>query len=965
MDSEALPAFFQTLQKACLPGVWSKGVAWARDKRVQLDSRTAEEIVLRVRVPDRPVAAKVSLWPADEDYFCDCDDRADPCPHVAAAISALKNGLEAPSGAASPGEAASSQGPAPGISYRFNRAGKALRFERFIGEARLSESLVSVVGGIQSGRITEFQKLAPTQDDFAVDRALGSARGNALDRTTSVRLLSALRGSNAVTLDGLAVQAAPSIRGIHAEVRDDGPGFRLVGVEDQTITEVFENGIVLCGSLLRILEDPGLTREERQLLQPPGKWFSPQEAPVLVSEIIPGLERKLQVRIVSRKLPQVSPELASAPPRIVLELETLAGERLGVIPKLQYASPYSAKAPEMERQLARKLQSELQLGLGQRTEFQGLAAVEFVKRAGAWELSGVGAQAFAIEPGLVADFAAGARDFSLGFKTASGKSADPSAVFRAWREGEAYVPLLGGGYAPLPQDWLARFGPRIEKLLLAQEEIAGKLASHFLPELAFLSDELHARTDASLRALRSRLESFDSIPQAKLPSGLKAELRHYQRQGVNWLCFLRDSGMGALLADDMGLGKTLQALCAIQGRTLVVSPTSVLYAWKEQIERFRPDLRVSLYSGASRKLDPQADITLTSYGILRLDREALVAQGWQTAILDEAQTIKNPESKVAQAAHRIQAQFRVTLSGTPVENSMEDLWSQFQFLNPGLLGSRSEFQDEFASPIARGDAAAAARLRAKIKPFLLRRLKRDVAPELPPRTEVVLQCELSDPERELYDALLASSRKEVLEKLEQGGSVFGALEMLLRLRQACCHPSLVPGQKSPSSSKLELLAESLESSVAQGHRALVFSQWTSFLDLIEPKLKAMNLAFLRLDGSTSDRQKVVQEFQDPEGPRVMLISLKAGGTGLTLTAADHVFLMDSWWNPAVEDQAADRAHRIGQENPVLVFRMISHGTVEERILELQKRKQALSGAVLEGAAGVSSLTREDLLSLFD
>jgi SNF2 family DNA or RNA helicase len=303
------------------------------------------------------------------------------------------------------------------------------------------------------------------------------------------------------------------------------------------------------------------------------------------------------------------------------------------------------------------------------------------------------------------------------------------------------------------------------------------------------------------------------------------------------------------------------------------------------------------------------------------------------------------------------------LSGTPVENSMEDLWSQLQFLNPGILGSKKEFQEEFVTPIGKGDETVAKKLRVRIKPFVLRRMKRDVAPELPPRTEVVLNCQLSESERELYDSLMASGRKEVMEKLQEGGSVFHALEMLLRLRQACCHPNLVPGQSAESSSKLDLLADTLESTLAQGHRALVFSQWTSFLDLIGPRLTKMGISFSRLDGSTNNREKVVAEFQDPQGPSVMLISLKAGGVGLTLTAADHVFLMDSWWNPAVEDQAADRAHRIGQENPVLICRLITENTLEEKILELQKKKLELSQSVLEGTAQAVSLTRDDILAL--
>jgi SNF2 family DNA or RNA helicase len=422
----------------------------------------------------------------------------------------------------------------------------------------------------------------------------------------------------------------------------------------------------------------------------------------------------------------------------------------------------------------------------------------------------------------------------------------------------------------------------------------------------------------------------------------------------------------------MGLGKTLQAICVLKGNCLVVCPTSVLSAWSEQIARFRPGVAVTVYHGAGRELPNKADatsVTLTTYAILRLDRDELSSRAWDTIVLDEAQTVKNPSSQVARAAHSLKGAFRIALSGTPVENRLDDLWSQFQFVNPGLLGSRTTFQQEFGAAIARGDAGAATRLRKRIQPFLLRRLKRDVAKELPPRTETVLHCELDESERELYDSILAASRREVLEKLEQGTSVFAALEMLLRLRQAACSPALVPGSGASSgsgsapSSKLKLLSENLSESIDLGHRALVFSQWTSMLDLIEPVLQAQGIAFLRLDGSTRDRESVVTRFQAQDGPPVLLISLKAGGTGLTLTAADHVYLMDPWWNPAVEDQAADRAHRIGQENPVLIQRLVARDTVEDRILRLQRRKQELAGAVLEGSGQVATITREDLLEL--
>jgi SNF2 family DNA or RNA helicase len=412
----------------------------------------------------------------------------------------------------------------------------------------------------------------------------------------------------------------------------------------------------------------------------------------------------------------------------------------------------------------------------------------------------------------------------------------------------------------------------------------------------------------------------------------------------------------------MGLGKTLQALATFGPRTLVVAPTSLLANWRDELARFRPELEVHTYHGADRELEDRAPVTLTTYALLRRDAEKLAAIPWELVVLDEAQAIKNPDSQTARAAFALRAERRTALTGTPVENRLEELWSEMHFLNPGLLGGRADFDSRVAKPIASGEPGAAQQLRERLRPFVLRRRKAEVAPELPPRTDLVLHCVLSDAERAVYDAVRAATTPEVLEKLAHGGSVMEALEALLRMRQACCHPRLVPGQQLDASAKLELLADRLETVAADGHKALVFSQWTSLLDLVEPRLREAGLDFVRLDGSTRDRGEVVARFQSENGPPVFLISLRAGGTGLNLTAADHVFLLDPWWNPAVEDQAADRAHRIGQERPVLVHRLVAQDTVEERILALQESKRALASAALDGGAG-GELTREDLLAL--
>jgi SNF2 family DNA or RNA helicase len=538
------------------------------------------------------------------------------------------------------------------------------------------------------------------------------------------------------------------------------------------------------------------------------------------------------------------------------------------------------------------------------------------------------------------------------------------SVVRAWQAGDAWVPLVGGGLAPLPADWLARFGDRVADLLAARRE-DGELPTCVLPDLGSLCEDLDQPPPPALDRLAPLLEDGGDIPESPLPEDLTVPLRSYQRRGVDWLRFLGDAGLGALLADDMGLGKTLQALCAVRGRALVIAPTSVLSNWADEAARFRPSLRVETYHGPGRALDPSADLTLTSYAILRLDAEPLARVEWDTVVLDEAQAIKNPQSQSARAARGLRARTRIALTGTPVENHLEELWSQIHFLNPGLLGGRRDFAERVARPIAAGDREAADRLRRRLRPFLLRRLKRDVASELPPRTEVVLRCVLDDEERRLYEGIHAATRRDVVAKLSAGGNVLEALEALLRLRQAACHAALVPGQTADTSSKIELLLERLEQAAEDGHRALVFSQWTGLLDLVEPHLRERHIAFTRLDGSTRDRGAVVAAFQAEDGPPVMLVSLRAGGTGLNLTSADHIFLLDPWWNPAVEDQAADRAHRIGQTRPVMVHRLVARDTVEERILALQDRKRELARAAVEETDPAKRLSRDELIALLE
>jgi SNF2 family DNA or RNA helicase len=354
-----------------------------------------------------------------------------------------------------------------------------------------------------------------------------------------------------------------------------------------------------------------------------------------------------------------------------------------------------------------------------------------------------------------------------------------------------------------------------------------------------------------------------------------------------------------------------------------------------------------------------------------MDLEELKGKNWGYAILDEAQFIKNPESQTARAARQLRSRHRLCLTGTPVENRLEELWSLFRFLMPGFLGSIDAFRDRFARPIELGDRRAQEALRRRVRPYVLRRLKQQVARELPPLTDIVVRCEMSPEQRKVYEAVRLAAREDVWRAIsERGaqGATFHILEALLRMRQACCDPSLLPGDAGAGAGacKLDRLDELLVEILCADHKALIFSQWTSLLDRVETRLKELGIAWVRLDGATRDRQGVIDAFQSKDGPPVFLLSLKAGGTGLNLTAADYVVHLDPWWNPAVQQQATDRAHRIGQDKPVVSCRLIAENSVEERILELQDAKRALADAALGNEGGfLKALTAEELRSLFE
>jgi hypothetical protein len=777
---------FETVRDRASRSAWSSGVELARAEAVVGEHADETEIVLRIRSSGSVVHPTVILYPQDCEWECDCGGAEDPCGHVAAAAIAVRRvrreGGSLPSGP--PGGAR--------LSYRFTRAGGALALERYLVSDDGESPLRSTLTALASGRV-EGPSVVATQGDIAAERALGSKLWGVMPRGILRNLLRALQNCPDVRLDDQPVKTSSQPVGLRARLVDDALGFRLIVERDPPVCSEVCDGFVLCDGILRELGDTQLTgRELRDFWQ--GRIFTPDQVAELLTEVLPSLRDRIPVEVETRRLPST----ASVPPRIVLQTRR-DGERLSVLPTLVYGDPPSGRVdggrlthlrgpiPLRDEAAERVL----------RVTLDAAEAIEFTAQLEGWsgEVEGRDHESFFLAPPLVAELRAEEEHFELLFHSmepgaqrggeGSRGSADPDRVLRAWRAGESLVPLLEGGLAPLPSDWLSRFGARIEDLLGARGR-DGSLPRSAIPDLARLCDALDQPRPPSFQGLDRLVGEFAGIPAAPLPGDLRATLRGYQCAGVNWLCFLREAGLGGLLADDMGLGKTLQALCALRGRTLVVAPTSLLHNWSDEIARFRPDLRVQVFHGSGRAIEPEADITLTTYALLRRDQEALVREDWETVILDEAQAIKNPESQVAQAAYQLRAGFRIALTGTPVENRLDELWSQFHFTNPGLLGGRRDFEERYTRPISQGDVETAARLRERTLPFLLRRRKKEVAPELPPRTDVVLHCVLSEAERSIYEAIRAATARDVVERLEAGGSVLAALEALLRLRQARC-----------------------------------------------------------------------------------------------------------------------------------------------------------------------------------
>jgi SNF2 family DNA or RNA helicase len=575
--------------------------------------------------------------------------------------------------------------------------------------------------------------------------------------------------------------------------------------------------------------------------------------------------------------------------------------------------------------------------------------------------------------------------FSLDLKfVVEGQEIPFEVVRKLVSEGQRYLPLPGKGFVQLKTDEIKTLEETFTELE-AEGESHGALQfksfhAPFLEEILSIDWKAEKGFQEAVRSLRQ----LSGIPSQELPPGLQEILRPYQHHGYDWLRFLHEHHFHGILADDMGLGKTLQALAFLQDLKnrhgsrpcLVLAPTSVVFNWAAEARKFTPNLTVLQLTGAERKESydriAETDLILTSYAIYRRDAEILKKITWRTVILDEAQYIKNYRSKTAGLVKELQAEQRLALTGTPMENRLSELWSIFDFLMPGFLGKFLSFHRRYQRPIEESqDAEALERLKKRLHPFVMRRQKEEVAPELPPKTEIDQFCEMEPEQRKLYEQILLSSRKSVLQEVEEKGierSQFSILTALLRLRQVCCHPSLMGPefkQKEIESGKFIMFQELIEEILSEKHRIIVFSQFVEMLTLLRGWLDEKKIAYEYLDGRTRKREERIRRFQDDVEIPIFLISLKAGGTGLNLSEADYVIHYDPWWNPAVQDQATDRVHRLGQKQHVFAYKLITKDSVEEKILTLQERKRDLFRGVLTADSKLGKkLSYEDIEYLF-
>jgi superfamily II DNA or RNA helicase len=914
--------FLDYLKEEVLPGVWSKGVALSRNmKSVEKISPSSElkELKFKIQTTERILAYQVTLWPLDQDAYCNCGSKVEPCHHIVAVALAVQAGhvtdvvqKDAETGTRLAYTWVVEKVPGGGST----REKISLKRELIVNgvPSKLEGSLVALIGGVQSGRL-KVSLPSTTPEDIKLDELFIHANPS---WSQVLRVISDFPALPVIGILGVShlTANAKTIRDTVLVEAGDGGGLRLTKVQGPEPDQRFSNGIVRFGDQLATLEMAAPFKNQT---------VSPAQYAGFLTEVLPRLRDGYDLDIRAEL-----PEFAESEPELSFKTEVM-GENLYVTPEIVYPKTRETdvilKDPEKERELMKSLRANFGLAPKIPTALGPKEALRFRENL------------------AMHDRPFGSVDAFLGGFLA-----------------EANVSL---------EDALAQKDLLMKLLVLREKKPQVKARfQDFLSTLRVTkSDSISNGTmnsGASINSTGAMNDFQNGVPSGYVHPPLLKILREYQKQGVQFLNEKRATFGGAILADDMGLGKTLQTLALIEKAgaknahtevsnapathgevaaehalpSLVIAPSSLLSNWLNEAKRFRPDLKTSIYHGSARVFDVTADLVVTSYSLLRMDAQKFLDQKWAMVILDEAHIIRNPDTQAAVASFQLDADFRIALTGTPIQNRKRDLLSLFQFVTPGIF----EFEDELEDRI--------------VKALILRRTKAEVLPELPPKTYLEHAVELTIAERSFYHAIFAAAKQSVVERLGAGEKIspLTIFEILLRSRQALDHPALIdPTRAIEISTKLARILEVIDELIESGQSILVYSQWTSFLDLIERAIEN-RFRYLRLDGSTENRGEVVDQFQNDERPTVFLLSLHAGGVGLNLTRATHVMFCEPWWNPYVELQAEDRAYRLGQEKPVTIHRFTTVDSIEEKLQALKAEKIKLQDAVFE---------KTDLLGLLE
>jgi hypothetical protein len=1040
---------FDELKSLASQAVWSKGIEISRSSDLHKGAvfNSIEKCILIKSHFDKKLY-NVLLNFEEQFWQCDCHEDNDPCTHVTAAIIAIKNGLQfLQTNNESQNSLSSTYFKPEGIEagyvhYDLFSEGLELRVKRYIVQHDKKEVLnfsllkffdpsTSLIRTLKDNQQHPLALPEVSREDLQIELLLQSTKP--YSQKTSKELLSKLSSCHHVSYLEKKVDVSREIKELELQVVDDEDrALVLVPYFHEPFQAFFLDGAVLINDILYPVYSGALQKDDLHFLFVRKKKYSISEYTHFLSEVLPRVKQSIEVHVLASRFPKVCE--GDIPRLIVDTARSGTPAAIKMTPKIVYGDPPYAEITqqgvhvyERDRIPLRDHQKEAALVADFQDQF-GIP-IDMVSTVSVGDFLKLGQKLRARKYSIRGDF----KEFSEEIKKfeprlfLEGNSVsfsfhnegesfeenparvpqhfDGLSLYDMWRSGDSYI-YTDDGFVKLPEEWFEIYGERIRALFALQKQHSGILPSHALYDLHTLYEDgifdisekkekiTSSGSGASLASIILRMKEYKERAEHNcIPADVTATLRAYQKYGISWMRFHKETGLGCILADDMGLGKTLQSICCIEGKTLIVAPTSVVYTWEAELKKFRPNLTVCLYYGAKRTFQNDTDVIITSYPLLRLEKEAFLDAAWDTVILDESQTIKNPESQIAKICFALQSKFRLSLSGTPIENSLQDLWSQFNFINPGFLSKRKDFEAYYTKPITDGDAQRSEVLRKRVQPFILRRTKEEVLDDLPHKTEVKLYSEFNEDERTLYESLYLATKAEVQNQLKLN-NVIGALESLLRLRQVCCHADLVntayfknkddcskentlskveeshvddSSSDSFQSSKVTLLLDLLRESLINNHKCLVFSQWTSFLDIIETSLHSFEDQYTRLDGNTKNRDEVIKTFQTNPAVKIMLLSLKAGGVGLTLTAADHIYITDPWWNPAVEEQAAARAHRIGQKNPVFVHRLICKGSIEEAIIKLQEKKSAIAASVFQNASSdiEAKFSKEDILSLFE